>query len=157
MTVINYHHHLVTGLFLPVLLLNQRWSPPLTLQASHCSTFRIMCDVPSIAVFCSESIEWFPGTASKFFLKLLVTNPVAAIITGIIVHFRFHILLLLPLLSLLPLLFFCFFFFCLFLLLLLFCFFFFFLLRVVVLPLSSVRLAKIQTDVLWNAQLEVSR
>ena len=35
-----------------------------------------MCDVPSIAVFCSESIESFPGTASKFFLKLLVTIPV---------------------------------------------------------------------------------
>ena len=63
---------LVTGLFSPVRLLNQRWSPPLRLQASHCSTFRIMCDVPSTAVFCSESIECFPGTASKFFLKLLL-------------------------------------------------------------------------------------
>ena len=82
---------LVTGLFFLVLLLNQRWSPPLRLQASHCSTFRIMCDVPSIAVFCNESIECFPGTASKFFLKLLVTIPVAPIIIGIIVHFRFHI------------------------------------------------------------------
>jgi hypothetical protein len=50
-----------------------------------------MCDVPSIVVFCSENIEWFPGTASKFFLKLLVTIPVAPIITGIIVHFRFYI------------------------------------------------------------------
>jgi hypothetical protein len=50
-----------------------------------------MCDVPSIAVFCSETIECFPGTASKFFLKLLVTIPVAPIVTGIIVHFRFHI------------------------------------------------------------------
>ena len=49
-----------------------------------------MCYVPSIAVFCSESIERFPGTASKFFLKLLVTIPVAPIITGIIAHFRFH-------------------------------------------------------------------
>ena len=82
---------LVTGLFFLVILLNQQWSPPLRLQASHCSTFRIMCDVPSIAVLCSESIECFPGTASKFFLKLLVTIPVAPIITGIIVHFRFHI------------------------------------------------------------------
>jgi hypothetical protein len=45
-----------------------------------------MCDVPSIAVFCSESIECFPGTASKFFLKLLVTIPLAPIISGIIVH-----------------------------------------------------------------------
>ena len=81
---------LVTGLFFLVLLLNQRWSPPLRLQVSHCSTFRILRDVPNIAVFCSESIECFPGTASKFFLKLLVTVPVALIITGIIVHFRFQ-------------------------------------------------------------------
>ena len=82
---------LVTGLFFMVLPLNQRWSPPLTLQASHCSTFRIMCDVPSIAVFCSESIECVPGTACIFFLKFLVTIPVAPIITGTIVSFRFHI------------------------------------------------------------------
>jgi hypothetical protein len=59
---------LVTGLFFPVILLNQQWSPPLRLQASHCSTFRIMCDVPGTAVFCSESNECFPGTASRFFL-----------------------------------------------------------------------------------------
>jgi hypothetical protein len=42
--------------FLSVFLLNQRWSPPLRLQVSDCSTFRIMCDVPSIAAFYSESI-----------------------------------------------------------------------------------------------------
>ena len=82
---------LVTGLFFLILLLNQRWSLPLKLQASQCSTFRIMCDVPSRAVFCNESVECFPGTASKFFLKLLVTIPVALSIIGIIVHFRFHI------------------------------------------------------------------
>jgi len=82
---------LVTGFFFLVILLNQQWSPPLMLQASHCSTFRIMCDVPCIAVFYSESIECFPGTASKFFLKLLGITPVAPIITGIFVHFRFHI------------------------------------------------------------------
>jgi hypothetical protein len=38
-----------------------------------------MCDVPSIAVFCSESIECFPGVSSKFFLKLLVTIPMAPV------------------------------------------------------------------------------
>jgi hypothetical protein len=53
-----------------------------------------MCDVPSTAVFCSETIECFPGTASKFFLKLLVTIPVAPFITGIIVHFRFIIIII---------------------------------------------------------------
>ena len=60
-------------------------STVIRLQPSHCSTFRITYDVPSIAVFCSESIECFPGTASKFFLKLLVPIPVAPIIIGIIV------------------------------------------------------------------------
>jgi hypothetical protein len=71
---------LVTGLFFLVILLNQQWSQPLRLQASHCNTFRIMCDIPSIAVFCSESIECFPGTASKFYLKLLVTIIIIIII-----------------------------------------------------------------------------
>ena len=28
-----------------------------------------MCDVPSITVFCNESVECFPGTASKIFPK----------------------------------------------------------------------------------------
>ena len=65
--------------------------PPPRLQVSHCSTSRIMCDIPSIALFCSGSIECFPGTTSKFFVKLLVTIPVAPIIIGIIVHFRFHV------------------------------------------------------------------
>ena len=83
---VSCHRH-----FFLVLLLHQQWFPPLRLQASYCSTFRIMCDVPSIAVFCSESIECFPGTASKFFFKLLFTIPVARIIIGTIVHFRFHI------------------------------------------------------------------
>jgi hypothetical protein len=31
-----------------------------------------MCDVPSIAVVGSESIERFPSMASKFFLNLLL-------------------------------------------------------------------------------------
>jgi len=83
---VSCHRH-----FFLVLFLNQRWSPLLRLQASHFVTFHIMCDVPSIAIFYSESIEYIPGTVSKFFLKLLVTIPVAPIITGIVVHFRLHI------------------------------------------------------------------
>ena len=50
-----------------------------------------MCDIRSIAVFCSESIEFFPGIVSKFFFKHLVTIPVAPFITGTIVQFRFHV------------------------------------------------------------------
>ena len=82
---------LVIDLFFLVLLLNQRWSPPFRLQVSLCITFRIMCDIPSLAVVCNESVKCFLGVTSKFFLMLLVTVPVAPIITGIIVHFRFHI------------------------------------------------------------------
>ena len=77
--------------FIPVLLLNQRLSQLLRLQASHCSTFRIMCDVPSTAVCCSESIECFPGIASKFCFKPFVAIPLAPIITGMITHFVFHV------------------------------------------------------------------
>jgi hypothetical protein len=42
-----------------------------TAQASSFTMqyFRIMCDVPSTAVFCGESIECFPGMASKFVPK----------------------------------------------------------------------------------------
>ena len=53
-----------------------------------------MCDVPSIAVFCSESIECFPGTVSKFFLKLLVTIPVGPIIIIIIIIIVFVIMII---------------------------------------------------------------
>jgi hypothetical protein len=63
---------LVTGLFSLVLVLKQRRYPPLKLQVSHCSTFHIMCDVPSIAVFCSESIECFPDMAFTVSLNLLL-------------------------------------------------------------------------------------
>jgi hypothetical protein len=43
----------VTGFFFLVLLLNHHSH----FKFSHSGTFRIMCDVPSIAVFYSESIE----------------------------------------------------------------------------------------------------
>jgi hypothetical protein len=33
---------------------------------------RIMCDVPSTAIFCSESIERFPGTAPNFPVNILL-------------------------------------------------------------------------------------
>jgi len=58
-------------------------SPRFSLQ--YC---QYKCDVPSTAVFCSESVERFPGTASKCFLKPFVTIPVAPIIIGIILHSR---------------------------------------------------------------------
>jgi len=81
----------VTGLSYLLLLLNQRRSPPLRLQVSHCSTFCIMCDVHRTAVFCSESIECFPGMAFNTFLRPFVAIPVAPVSTGVIIQFLFHI------------------------------------------------------------------
>jgi len=72
---------------LALLLSNQ----PLRLPVSDCSTSRITCDVPGTTLFCGKSTECSPGTASRFSLKTFVNVPVAQIITGIIIHFRFHI------------------------------------------------------------------
>jgi len=82
---------LVKGLFFLVLLLNLLWSPRLRLQVPGCSTFHIMCDVPYKAVFYSDSIECFPGMASKCFHKPFVTILVAPIVTVILLCFRFHV------------------------------------------------------------------
>jgi hypothetical protein len=38
-------------------------------QVSDCSTFLMMCDVPSMAVFCRESIECCPGIVYRCFLN----------------------------------------------------------------------------------------
>jgi hypothetical protein len=39
-----------------VLLFSQLWTPPLRLQVSDCSTFLMMCDVPSTAFFFVENL-----------------------------------------------------------------------------------------------------
>ena len=58
--------------------------PPLRLHGSDSSNFLIMCDIPSIAVFSSESVECFPGWIHNF-----ATNPMGLIITRY--NHTFHI------------------------------------------------------------------
>ena len=48
--------------------------------------------VPATAVLCSESIECFPGVASKSLFKPFVTITVTSDITGMIINVMFHIL-----------------------------------------------------------------
>jgi hypothetical protein len=82
----------VTALFsLLLLLLNQPTIPTAQPPVSDCSTLRIVRDVASTAVVCSEYIECFPGMASEHFFKTYVAVPVASLITGIlhISHFTF--------------------------------------------------------------------
>jgi hypothetical protein len=71
---------LVSGLLSFVLLiLKQQWSPLLKLQVSSCSATHVMRDIPSIAMFCSESNEFFPGMAFRFFFKPFVIIQVAQV------------------------------------------------------------------------------
>jgi hypothetical protein len=73
-------------------------APALSLMYFYISTFRSMCAVPNMAVFCSYLTSWFPGMVLTYFLNDFEMVPVAPIITGITLVFTFHLLLLLLLL-----------------------------------------------------------
>ena len=73
----------------------------LNLLYFHISTFRSMCAVPNMAVFCSSLTSWFPGMLLTYFLNVFEIVPVAPIITGITFVFTFHMRCLLLLLLLL--------------------------------------------------------
>ena len=57
----------------------------------YVSTFRSMCAVPSMAVFCSSLTSWCPGMFLTCFLNDLEIVPVTPITTGITLVFTFHI------------------------------------------------------------------
>ena len=62
----------------------------LNLLYFHISTFRSMCAVPNMAVFCSSLTSCFPGMLLTYFLNNFAVAPVALIITGITFVFTFH-------------------------------------------------------------------
>ena len=62
----------------------------LNLLYFYVSTFRSMCAVPNMAVFCSSLTSWFPGMFLTYFLNDFEIVPVAPIITGITFVFTFH-------------------------------------------------------------------
>jgi len=64
--------------------------PALVLLFFYVSTFRSMCAVPNMAVFCSSLTSWFPGMSLTYSLNDLEMVPVAPIITGITLVFTFH-------------------------------------------------------------------
>ena len=64
--------------------------PALALLYFYVSTFRSMCAVPNMAVFCSSLTSWFPGMLRMYFLNDFEMVPVAPIITGITLAFTFH-------------------------------------------------------------------
>ena len=62
----------------------------LNLLYFYISTFRIICAVPNMAVFCSSLTSCFPGMLLTYFLNDCEIVPVAPIITGITFVFTFH-------------------------------------------------------------------
>ena len=55
----------------------------LNLLCFYISTFRSMCAVPNMAVFCSSLTSYFPGMLLTYFQNDFETVPVAPVITGI--------------------------------------------------------------------------
>ena len=64
--------------------------PVLNLLYFYISTFRSMCAVTNIAVFCSSLTSCFPGMLLTYFLNDFEIVPVAPIITVITSVFTFH-------------------------------------------------------------------
>ena len=56
----------------------------------YISTFRSMCAVPYMAVFCSSFTSYFTGMFLTYFLNDFEIVPVVPIITGITFVFTFH-------------------------------------------------------------------
>jgi hypothetical protein len=55
--------------------------PALVLLLFYVSTFRRMCAVPNMAVFCSSLTSWFPGMLLTYFLNDFEMVPLAPITT----------------------------------------------------------------------------
>ena len=62
----------------------------LNLLYFYISTFRSMCAVPNMAIFCSFLTSCFPGMLLTYFLSDFEIVPAAPIITGIAFGFTFH-------------------------------------------------------------------
>jgi len=59
--------------------------PVLNLSYFYISTFRSMCSVPNMAVFCSSLTSCFPGMLLKYFLNNFEIVPADSITTGVLI------------------------------------------------------------------------
>ena len=64
--------------------------PVLNILYFYISTFRSMCAVPNMAVFCRSLTSCFPGMLLTYFRNDFEIVPVALIIIGITFVFTFH-------------------------------------------------------------------
>ena len=64
--------------------------PALALLFFYVSTFRSMCAVPNMDVFCSSLTSWFPGMLLMYFLNDFEMVPFATIITSITLVYYYY-------------------------------------------------------------------
>jgi len=82
--------HRVAGILMLLFMALISLVPALTPLYLYVGTFRSMCAVPNMAVFCNSLNSWFPGMFVMYFLNYFEIVPVAPIITGITFVFTFH-------------------------------------------------------------------
>ena len=85
----------VAAILLFLFMVHTSLAPVLNVSHFYISTFRSMCAVPNMAVFCSFLTSWIPSTLVRHFLNDFEMVPVAPIITGITFVFTLLLLLLL--------------------------------------------------------------
>jgi hypothetical protein len=83
-------HNVAAILLLPFMVLISLVSV-LTVLYFYISTFRSMCAVPNMVVFCSSLTSYFPGALLTYFLTDFEIVPVAPIVTGITFVCTFHV------------------------------------------------------------------
>jgi hypothetical protein len=62
----------VATILLFLFMVHTSLAPVLKLLHFYISTFRSMCAVPNMAVFCSSLTSWIPGTFLRLLLLLLL-------------------------------------------------------------------------------------
>ena len=82
--------HCIAAILMLLFMVRILVVPALTPLYLNVSTFRSMCTVPNMAVFCSSLTSWFPGMLLTYFLNDFEMVPVAPIITGITFVFTLY-------------------------------------------------------------------
>jgi hypothetical protein len=82
--------YIVTAILSLLFVVRLSLVPALALLYFYVSTFRSMCAVPNMAVFCSSLTSWCPGMSLTYFLNDLEMVPVVPIITGITLVFTYY-------------------------------------------------------------------
>ena len=64
--------------------------PMLNILYFYVNTFRSMCSMPSMTVFCSSLMSCFPGMLIMYFVNDFEMVPVAPVNTAVTSIFTFH-------------------------------------------------------------------